>query len=140
MFVSCKDYDDDINKNANAISALEQTIQKLETQTLPGLYLKIADAQSTYATIAAMNQKANITDLLDYAKLTDLKDWALRSELDDYLKLADVKDWALRSELEAYVLKNSPEFLALQEWVKDVESAKYLEGLIQDLKELLTCC
>ena len=135
MFVSCKDYDDDINKNANAISALEKTIQKLETQTLPGLYLKIADAQSTYATIAAMNQKANITDLLDYAKLTDLKDWALRSELDNYLKLADVKDWALRSELEAYVLKNSPEFLALQEWVKDVESAKYLEGLIQDLKE-----
>ena len=54
MFVSCKDYDDDINKNANAISALEKTIQKLETQTLPGLYLKIADAQSTYATIAAI--------------------------------------------------------------------------------------
>ena len=77
MFVSCKDYDDDINKNADAIAALEKTIQTLENQTLPGLYLKIADAERTYATIVAMNQKADKSELANYALKTDLKDWAL---------------------------------------------------------------
>ncbi|MBR1461913.1 MAG: hypothetical protein IJ604_00830 [Prevotella sp.] len=51
MFVSCKDYDDDINKNANAISALQTTIDQLKGQ-LDQTYLKIADAQAKYATLA----------------------------------------------------------------------------------------
>ena len=114
MFVSCKDYDDDINKNADAIAALEQTIKTLENQTLPGLYLKIADAERTYATIVAMNQKADKSELANYALKTDLKDWALKSDLNAY---------ALKSELTP-----------LEEWIKDVESAKYLENLLNDLK------
>lgn len=112
MFVSCKDYDDDINKNANAISALENTIKTLEQSTLPGIYLKITEAERTYATLTALDGKA---DKADYALKTDLKDWALKS---------DLKDWALKSELTP-----------LQDWITGVESAKYLEDLLKDLKE-----
>lgn len=87
MFVSCKDYDDDINKNAADISALRAELeQKLadckarcdaehskfltEHQSLEG-YAKLSDIPSLegYATLAALQ-----AELANYVKASEIQD------------------------------------------------------------------
>lgn len=55
MFTSCKDYDDDINKNADAIAALQEQVTALKS-SLESTYLKINDAAATYATKVELKQ------------------------------------------------------------------------------------
>ena len=98
MFVSCKDYDDDINKNAADISALRAELQKqladcqakcqaehskflTEHQSLEG-YAKLSDIPSLegYATLAALQ-----AELANYVKASEIQD-AL-----DYIKALQEK-------------------------------------------------
>ena len=52
---SCKDYDDDINKNADAIADLQEQVTALKS-SLESTYLKINDAAATYATKVELKQ------------------------------------------------------------------------------------
>ena len=96
MFVSCKDYDDDINKNAADISALRAELeQKLadckarcdaehskfltEHQSLAG-YAKLSDIPTDYVSLSALQ-----AELANYVKASEIQD-AL-----DYIKALQEK-------------------------------------------------
>ena len=128
MFVSCKDYDDDINKNAKAIEELRATIKDLEGK-LNDCKSTCAAAHATFATkgelealqqeiaalvtqqkleeaIAAAKQtlqeaidaKASQEDLNALRTLVDGIDSKIAEHLKDYAKTSDVK--AVQSDLD----------------------------------------
>ena len=84
MFVSCKDYDDDINKNAADISALRAELEQ-----------KLADCKTRCDAEHAKFLTAQ--DLAGYAKLSDIPTdhvtlSALQAELANYVKASEIQD------------------------------------------------
>ena len=84
MFVSCKDYDDDINKNAADISALRAELEQ-----------KLADCKARCDAEHAKFLTAQ--DLAGYAKLSDIPTdhvtlSALQAELANYVKASEIQD------------------------------------------------
>ena len=57
-FTSCKDYDDDINSNKDAISSLQETVTKLQT-ALDQAKSDATTAHATFATKVALNDTAS---------------------------------------------------------------------------------
>ena len=122
MFVSCKDYDDDINKNAKAIEELRATIKDLEGK-LNDCKSTCAAAHATFATkgelealqqeIAALVTQQKLEEAIAAAKQTlqdaiDAK--ASQEDLDALRTLVDgidskiaehLKDYAKTSDVEA---------------------------------------
>ncbi len=84
MFVSCKDYDDDINKNAADISDLRALLEQ-----------KLADCKARCDAEHAKFLTAQ--DLAGYAKLSDIPTdhvtlSALQAELANYVKASEIQD------------------------------------------------
>lgn len=84
MFVSCKDYDDDINKNAADISELRALLEQ-----------KLADCKARCDAEHAKFLTAQ--DLVGYAKLSDIPTdhvtlSALQAELANYVKASEIQD------------------------------------------------
>lgn len=84
MFVSCKDYDDDINKNAADISDLRALLEQ-----------KLADCKARCDAEHAKFLTAQ--DLVGYAKLSDIPTdhvtlSALQAELANYVKASEIQD------------------------------------------------
>jgi NADP-reducing hydrogenase subunit HndA len=84
MFVSCKDYDYDINKNAADISALRAELEQ-----------KLADCKTRCDAEHAKFLTAQ--DLAGYAKLSDIPTdhvtlSALQAELANYVKASEIQD------------------------------------------------
>ena len=92
MFTSCKDYDDDINKNKSEIEALKAQLNTLQS-SLSGLESSIA---STYATKADLNalagQIANLVTAQELEKaIKDCKD-ELQKAIDGKADKKDLQD------------------------------------------------
>lgn len=103
-FVSCKDYEGD-----DYAGLKEQN-------------LKLADAL-----------QKQIDGMSAYAKLTDLKDWALRTDLDNYLKLSDYNAIKDTTELHKWVDAIQASVNALKN-----DSVKKYADLIQQNNKLIT--
>lgn len=103
-FVSCKDYEGD-----DYAGLKEQN-------------LKLADAL-----------QKQIDGMSAYAKLTDLKDWALKTDLDDYLKLSDYNAIKDTTELHKWVDAIQASVNALKN-----DSVKKYADLIQQNNKLIT--
>ena len=78
MFVSCKDYDDDIKKNSDAISSLQQTLNNLQS-ALDQAKSDAATAHATFATKVELGQvdtavKALQDEIKNLAKVSALED------------------------------------------------------------------
>ena len=122
MFVSCKDYDDDINKNAKAIEELRATIKDLEGK-LSDCKATCAAAHATFATKGELEAlQEEIANLVTQEKLENaikeaqdalqalLDGKASQSDLDALRTLVDgidskiadhLKDYAKTSDVEA---------------------------------------
>ena len=103
-FVSCKDYEGD-----DYAGLKEQN-------------LKLADAL-----------QKQIDGMSAYAKLTDLKDWALKTDLDNYLKLSDYNAIKDTTELHKWVDAIQASVNALKN-----DSVKKYADLIQQNNKLIT--
>jgi len=80
MFVSCKDYDDDINKNTSDITALQSQVQTLKT-ALDQAKSDATAAHALYATKSELAAKADPSDVAAVKKALDEAVSALSAEV-----------------------------------------------------------
>ena len=92
MFVSCKDYDDDINANATEIQALKTQLATLQT----ALEKAKADAAAAHATFATKGElealKTEVAKLVTAEQLQKAID-ECKAQLFDYVSSIDHLDW-----------------------------------------------
>ena len=97
MFVSCKDYDDDIKKNSDAISSLQQTLNNLQS-ALDQAKSDAATAHATFATKVELGQ----VDAAVKALQEEIKTLATKKALEDAIAEvnAAIAKGATKEELE----------------------------------------
>ena len=101
MFVSCKDYDDDISKNAANIEALRAELQKQLAECQARCQAEHAKFLTEHQSLAGYAKLSDIPSLDGYAKLPDipsLEGYVKQSDLEAYVTLQ-----ALQAELANYV-------------------------------------
>ena len=106
MFVSCKDYDDDISKNSADITALKSQLSALEsslTSQLNSAKSDLASAKSALETAIASKADASTVSSLS-EKVTDAigRISALEAQiktLDEYAKKADLANYATAEDV-----------------------------------------
>jgi polyhydroxyalkanoate synthesis regulator phasin len=84
MFTSCKDYDDDINKNADDISALRTELATLRSQMAPDLTAALA------ALDTKVNTKIDASALNGYLTQDALNGYVKEGTLGNYVTQADL--------------------------------------------------
>ena len=85
MFVSCKDYDDDISRNTAAIEKLQSELNQLESS------LK-AELEQTKASLqTAIEQKADKADLTALAARVSALETEIQTIKDTYAKKSDLE-------------------------------------------------
>jgi hypothetical protein len=87
MFVSCKDYDDDINKNAADISALRAELQKQLADCQAKCQAEHSKFLTEHQSLAGYAKLSDIPSLEGYATLA-----ALQAELANYVKASEIQD------------------------------------------------
>ena len=75
MFTSCKDYDDDINKNTDAIAALQEQLAKLQT-TQSSLTSELTALKNSFD-LQIQNLQTDITNLQNASKTHATTDWVV---------------------------------------------------------------
>ena len=84
MFVSCKDYDDDIKKNTDAISALQSELASLKTSLT-------SELEATKASLnTALQSKADVADLTALASRVSALETQIK-EIDNCAKKSDLE-------------------------------------------------
>ena len=138
MFVSCKDYDDDIQKNAQDIAALRAQVESLKSTLTTDL--SAAKAELNTAIANAVAGKADASDLKDLqakvdalqTKVDAINNWASKDDIESLQTALSVlegkipeayDDTQLRADVEA-ALKLQED--ALNAFKKSVEGAGYL--------------
>ena len=122
MFTSCKDYDDDINKNKDAISALQQTVGTLESKlaALESTHNKdIQDLNTKISSLNAAIEKANN----EHATKVELQNAvaALEKSIADLAAIAATKE-AL-AEAQKLLDEKKADKTALEELQKTLAAA-----------------
>ncbi len=133
MFTSCKDYDDDINKNANDISALKTQLASLQT-ALETAKSEAATAHATYATKQELSDKADA--LAAALALTDAaNDEAINANAAS-IKANQAAIDALKTDLAAYAKVSALEQVKadLEKAIADAQVGKVTT---EELKETL---
>ena len=123
MFVSCKDYDDDIKKNSDAISSLQQTLNNLQS-ALDQAKSDAATAHATFATKVELGQ----VDTAVKALQEEIKALATKTALEDAIakvseaigKNATKEELA---ELSSMVAAINTDLDAIGEWQKTTDDA-----------------
>ena len=119
MFVSCKDYDDDINKNSSDIAALQSQISSLET-ALAQAKSEATAAHALYATKTEVAAKADPSDVAAVQKAlndavsalsTEVKAMVTAQQLTDAIAAAQA---TLQAAIDGKADKADVEALALQ--------------------------
>ena len=87
MFVSCKDYDDDINKNAADISALRTELEQKLADCKTRCDAEHAKFLTEHQSLAGYAKLSDIPSLEGYATLS-----ALQAELANYVKASEIED------------------------------------------------
>ena len=147
MFVSCKDYDDDINKNSQDIAALKAQVDALKSSLASDLAAAKAELNTALAAKAdksdvdkALSGKADADDLVALqakvdalqAKVDAINNWATKDDIESLQTALSVlegkipaayDDTQLRADVEA-ALKLQED--ALNAFKKSVEGAGYL--------------
>ena len=103
MFVSCKDYDDDISKNAKDIATLKAEVDALKSS----LASELATAKAELATAIAnkadksdLDKKADISEVEKKADATQLAD--LQAKVDALQTKVDaINNWASKDDIES---------------------------------------
>ena len=128
MFVSCKDYDDDITANSELIKKLQEQVAKLEAFD-HSVYLLIADAEARYAL------KSGLKDLADKVANLYTKEQVDKAIADAKQALQNAIDGkADASELEA--LKNEIATINQNLLTTDLLDQRY--GKLDDLNNAQT--
>ena len=107
MFVSCKDYDDDISKNAQDISALRAQVESLKASLASDLAAAkselntaIANAVANKADKSDLDKKADKSALDSKADASDLLD--LQAKVDALQAKVDaINNWATKDDIES---------------------------------------
>lgn len=87
MFVSCKDYDDDIKKNTESINALQSELASLKTSLT-------SELEATKASLnTALEQKADVADLTALASRVSALETQIK-EIDNCAKKSDLETLA----------------------------------------------
>ena len=143
MFVSCKDYDDDISKNSQDIAALKAQVDALKSSHASDLAAAKAELNTALAAKADksdLDKKANADDLVALqakvdalqAKVDAINNWATKDDIESLQTALSVlegkipaayDDTQLRADVEA-ALKLQED--ALNAFKKSVEGAGYL--------------
>ena len=95
MFVSCKDYDDDINKNAADLAALKSELDSRFAQCKANCDAEHSKFLTAHQSLDGYAKLTDIPSLDGYAKLSDipsLEGYALQSELAEYVKMSEIQD------------------------------------------------
>ena len=97
MFVSCKDYDDDINKNAADISALKAELEQRLADCKARCDAEHARFLTEHQSLAGYAKLSDIPSLEGYATLDDVQKAndalaALQAELAEYVKAEAIKE------------------------------------------------
>ena len=108
MFVSCKDYDDDIKKNSDAISSLQQTLNNLQS-ALDQAKSDAATAHATFATKVELGQ----VDAAVKALQDEIKTLATKKALED--AIADVNSAIAKGATKEELETLSKELAAIDE-------------------------
>ncbi len=87
MFVSCKDYDDDINKNAADISALRAELEQKLADCKARCDAEHSKFLTEHQSLAGYAKLSDIPSLEGYATLA-----ALQAELANYVKASEIQD------------------------------------------------
>ena len=143
MFVSCKDYDDDINKTNQDVAALKAQVDALKSSLASDLAAAKAELNTALAAKADksdLDKKANADDLVALqakvdalqAKVDAINNWATKDDIESLQTALSVlegkipeayDDTQLRADVEA-ALKLQED--ALNAFKKSVEGAGYL--------------
>lgn len=144
MFVSCKDYEDDINANRDDITALQNQLADLQT-TLSNELSSVKSELSTQISDAKAQLQAAIDQKADQATVTALearvatlegelaaKEAALNAKIDAVNEAVTGLDGRLETveSTLATIVAMTGDFTALQQTVNDLKSrVEALEGL-----------
>jgi predicted nucleic acid-binding Zn-ribbon protein len=123
MFTSCKDYDDDINKNTSAIESLRKTIEGLES-SLSAVKSELNEKNSSLAT----RLQALADDASKYATKEDLNKYSLSADLNK--AVADLEGKIAKLVTAEALEKAIADAKALQE---KIDAGK---ASVEDLKAL----
>jgi len=158
MFVSCKDYDDDISKNSQEITALKSQLESLKSSLsseLSAAKSELNNALANKANASDLDKKANSSDLTALearvaaleTQIKAIDECATKSDLDavkaTLAALTGELDKAATPDdiAKAVEAQNKIQSEALEAFKKEVESKGYLteDALTQlkaDVKEL----
>ena len=145
MFVSCKDYDDDISKNSQEITALKGQLESLKSSLsseLSSAKSQLEAAIANKADKSALDSKADASDVLDLAarvaaletQIKAIDECATKSDLDEVKATlaaltGELDKAATADDIAAAIeAQNKIQAEALEAFKKEIEAKGYVTG------------
>lgn len=111
-----------VEDDEDVIGQIQERLNSVRNELLIKFndYAKKSDLDD-YATKESLDDYAKTSDLDDYAKKSDLDDYAKTSDLDDYVKTDVLEGYATKGDLDDYVKTDVLEDYATKEDLEDFE-------------------